>query len=119
MWFLAAVIVLMWGTEMLSGVPDYAMPPLARWGIWTLCLLMCGVASIYADYGRFHDKALGWLSLTLFYATFPMLWSTYLTLIPSSDTFAWGLVFAGANVILPLILVSIGPLLPVVRTARS
>ena len=120
MWLLVAVLVLLGSSEVIAGLDDHVLPPVARWGWWTLTLLGCGLASIHAPFGRFHQKAMGLVSVTMFYTSYPLLWDTYVGMIPAEPAdFPWTTVFLTVNVILPLILVTIGPLLPVIRVERE
>ena len=116
MWLLAMVLIMLGSSEVIAGLEDHVLPPMARWGWWTLTLWMCGVASIYAPWGRFHWNVMGLLSVSLFYCGYAFLWPTYVQMIPASpDTLPWAEVFVVANVILPLVMVTIGPLRPVAR----
>ena len=116
MWFLLAVLFLLGSTEVIGEFPDHVLPPMARWGWWTSLLLSCGMASIYTSYDRFHWKALGLVCCTMFYTSYPLLWDEYLAMMPTEPaTFPWSTVFVVFNVVLPVVLVTIGPLIPVVR----
>ena len=109
MWLPVMVLVMMGSTGVIAGLDDHVLPPLARWGWWTLTLWACGVASIYAPYNAFHWRALGLISVSLFYVSYPLLWDTYILMMPVADNFAWPEVFVLANIILPLVMVTIGP----------
>ena len=119
MWLLIAVLAMLGSAEVIGGLDDHILPPMARWSWWTATLLACGVASIYDGYGRFHQKALGLVSVTLFYTSYPLFWAHYLRMLPAApEDFPWAPVFVAANVLLPIILVTLGPLLPAVRMGR-
>ena len=113
----SAVLVLFGTTEVLGGWDGDVLPPVVRWTWWTAALLACGVASIYERYGRFHQKALGLLAVTMFYLSYPLLWTSYVEIIPPAGPGPdlWPTLFLVANVLLPVIMVTVGPLLPVVR----
>ena len=116
MWFLASVLILMGGSELVSELPDHVLPPLARWGWWTLMLLACGLASVYSPRGRFWQRAMALMAIILFYLSYPLLWDTYTRLMPVEPAdFPWQPVFLALNVLLPIIMVSMGPLLKTMR----
>ena len=118
MWFAVAVLVLLGSSQVIAEFPDHVLPPIARWGWWTATLWGCGLASIYSGYARFHWKAIGLLSVMLFYASYPLLWDTYSgTMLATHAVIPWATGLVAANVVLPIIMVTIGPLLPVVRGA--
>ena len=115
MLLLAATLLLYATTEVIGGWTAFALPPLAAWGWWTMSLLACGAASIYERYARFHQKFLGLVSVTLFYASYPLLWDSYIGMMPQApEGFPWPVICVALNIILPIILVTAGPLLPVV-----
>ena len=119
MLLLVASITAIAGTHLLGGLGDSALPPVAAWGLWTLALLACGLASVYDRYTRFHHKIMSLAGLTIFYGSYPVLWIQYVDFIPAEPAnFAWANVFLVFNVIIPLTLVSTGPLIPVVRMSR-
>ena len=116
MWLLASVLILLGSSTVIAGLDDHVLPPMARWCWWTANLLTCGLAAIYANYATFWWKAVGLVSVTLFYLSYPLLWDTYLSMIPDTPAgFPWPDVFVVANVVLPIILVTIGLVRPVVR----
>ena len=120
MLLLVATIVAISAAHVLGGLSDTALPPVAAWGLWTVAMLACGLASVYDNYVRVHNKLLSLLAVTLFYASYPVLWARYVDFIPADPVgFAWAYVFLIGNVIIPLTLVSIGPLIPVVRVQRG
>lgn len=120
MLFLLAVLFLLGSAGVIAGLPDHVLPPLARWGWWSMHLYSCALASIYADYGRFHQRALALVAVTLFYVSYPLLWDQYLELMPATPaTFPWAEVFVIANVVIPVVLVTLGPLMPAVRLGRE
>lgn len=87
-----------------------------------MVLLACGVASVYERFGRFHRKALGLVSVTLFYLKYPLFWGTYTGMVPSmgdGGATLGAVMFLVVNVLVPVILVTVGPLLPVVGVGRG
>ena len=113
MWLLTAVLVLLGSTEVIAGLGDNALPPMARWSWFTASQLSCGLAAIYSPYVRFHWRALGLASITLFYISYPMMWDKYVSIMPTEPVgFPWPDIFVAVNVILPLLLVTMGPVLP-------
>ena len=120
MWLLAAVLVLLGSTEIIAGLGDNALPPVARWAWFTTSQLSCGLAAIYSPYARFHWRAIGLASITLFYISYPLMWDKYIIIMPTEPaTFPWPDIFVAMNVILPLILITIGPILPVMGGRRE
>ena len=118
----AAVLVLFGTTEVIGGWDAGVLPPVVRWTWWTAALLACGVASIYERYGRFHQKALGLVAITMFYLSYPLMWRSYVEMIPPAGPGGpelWPTLFLVANVLLAVIMVTVGPLLPVVRVERD
>ena len=116
MWLFVMVVIMLGSVEVIDGFSDHVLPPVARWGWWTLTLAACGLASIAGSYAKFWQKVLGLVSISLFYISYPLLWSDYVEMIPrASEAALWGNVFIVANVIIPLLMVTMGPLLPVVR----
>ena len=121
MYLLAAVLVT-YGSAAAIGEWGGSLPGLVRWSWLTFVLLACGWASIHEGYERFWERALGLASVSLFYISYPLLWEQYQAAMPetSAGGFAhWPELFLVANVLLPLIFVTIGPLLPVVATGSD
>ena len=117
MWFLLAVLFLWSSGQVIGGIPDHVLPPVARWAWWTLHLYACGLASVYGTYGRFHERAMGLIAGTLFIAYLGQnwTWADYHQLIPEKPEDFWVPVFVAVNIVLPLTLVVAGILRPVVR----
>ena len=116
MWLLLAVLFLLGNTEMIGGQMSHALPPIARWGVWTASLLGCGLSSLYHPWGAAHWRMIGVGSITLFFMSYMMMWEDYLALMPEGGH--WPYVFVTFNVVLPIAFVAMGPLRSAVRTGE-
>ena len=116
MWFIMAVLFLMGSAITIERIDDHILPDITRWAWWTMNLLACGLAALYAAYSQFWQKAVGWLAVTLFYVQYPVLWDWHIAMVPQQpDGFPWGIIYIIANVVIPLLLVTVGVMRPVVR----
>ena len=113
-----AVLVLYGSTAIMGGMDDHVLPPLVRWSWWTVLLLACGLGSIYSQYNRWHSKALGLIGCSLFYVSYPLLWTSYASFIPEDDD-AWYRIAVLVNIVVPVVMVAIGPIVPSVRIRRE
>ena len=117
---LLAVLVLLGSTQVIGGFPDHVLPPLARYGWWTIHVYAVGLAGVYHTYGEWHWKQVGVLSATIFFSSYGFMWSDYLAMMPTQpEGFHWQTVFAVVNVILPIAMVTAGSIIPVVRVGRE
>lgn len=116
MLLLTAVLILIAGTEVIAGLGDNVLPyDTVRYIWWTMHLYSCAAASIQGGFGRFHDRTSGFIAVTLFFISYNLWWDSYLAMMPATADFAWARVYMLVNVVIPMILVGIGPMIPVFR----
>ena len=116
MYLLIAVLAMLAAPQVIGGFSEHILPPMARWGWWTVHVYSVGVAAIYHPYGEAHWKAVGVVSITLFFLSYPLFWTQYLEMMPASpEGLHWATVFAVVNVLLPVGLAAAGPMIPVIR----
>ena len=109
MWFPLSVLFLLAAPEVISRVPEHAIPEIARWGWLTSSQVGCCLAGYYAPYGRWHWMTFGLAFIVLFYCSYVINWDAILALVPASGDFPWWDIFILVNIILPFTVVMIGP----------
>ena len=117
MMYFLAILVLWAVTALLERQGAGLIPDVVQWGIWTVALYLPGVTAIEEDWKAVHARALGIVGYLLIVVYYTTQMDVYLAFLPvdAARPALWPTIFLVTNLVIPLVLVTVGCASPAVQ----